>query len=55
MREDDTKEIIQERFQIYKKDTEPVLDYYKKLNKYSKLEVKRGVKDAPLLKELMLE
>lgn len=29
-RDDDTKEIIEHRFNIYFKDTKPVLDYYKK-------------------------
>jgi adenylate kinase len=37
-RSDDTPEIINNRLEVYKKQTEPLLDYYKKQNKLKQVE-----------------
>lgn len=54
-RSDDTsEEVIRKRFQVYTKDTEPVAEYYRELEKFKKVEGEGSVDDifAQLSKEI---
>ena len=55
VRDDDKESIIKERLEIYKKQTEPILEFYKK-NKDTKMidfEAKKGVQDYPEVKKIV--
>ena len=56
-RDDDREEIIRDRLEIYKKETEPILDFYKsKPNTVIvDFEAKNGKKDYPQIKYMLLE
>ena len=55
-RTDDTEDIILSRLQVYKDETMPLIDYYKKQkNVLQVFEVKKGLKDLPLLYKIVDE
>ena len=37
-REDDSEEVIKKRFKIYETETRPLINYYKSLNVYKRIE-----------------
>ncbi len=55
VRDDDKENIIMERLEIYKKKTEPILDFYRGKNGTVVLdfEAKKGVDDFPELKQIL--
>jgi adenylate kinase len=57
MREDDKEEIILSRLETYKSETLPILDYYQgnTSTPVIEFEAKRGKKDYPTIKEMLLE
>jgi adenylate kinase len=55
IREDDKEDIIRDRIDIYKKTTQPLEDYYNNMGILHSLELKRGIKDYPLLKEVVMQ
>lgn len=54
-REDDKESIIRDRLEVYKKYTLPLLDYYQKQNILIRFEPKKGKKDYPILKEIIID
>ena len=53
-RDDDKEGIILSRLQVYKDETMPLIDYYKKQKDMLKVfEVKKGLKDLPLLYKIV--
>ena len=53
-RDDDKEDIILSRLQVYKDETMPLIDYYKKQKDMLKVfEVKKGLKDLPLLYKIV--
>ena len=55
IRDDDKETIIKDRMEIYKQQTEPILDFYRngKVTKVIDLDPKHGVDDFPLIKSLL--
>ena len=45
-RDDDNSEILKNRIMVYKKDTLPVLEYYKNLNKLHSIDGMQNVEDV---------
>lgn len=57
-RDDDKESVIRDRFEVYKKETEPILDFYRNLKGETKvidLEPKKGVDDYPMIKKALQE
>jgi adenylate kinase len=56
-RDDDTEDVIRSRLNLYKEQTLPILDFYvaKPETKVVNIEAKRGKKDYPEVKEILLE
>ena len=56
-REDDKPEIILERLDLYKRETLPILDFYKSNTSTPVVdfEAKKGKKDYPYVKEILLD
>jgi adenylate kinase len=52
-REDDTEKVIRDRLSLYKEYTKPLEDYYQKKNLVRIFEPKKGIKDYPILLELV--
>ena len=52
-REDDKEDIIKSRLSIYKKETFPLVEYYRKQGILKTLEIKRGLKDFPKILALV--
>jgi adenylate kinase len=54
VRDDDKESIIRDRLEVYKKQTEPILDFYKleckNETKVIDFEAKKGVNDYPAIK-----
>ena len=42
VRSDDNMETLKHRFQTYKNETEPVIDYYEKMNKVLRIDANRA-------------
>lgn len=41
-REDDTKEVVEKRLEIFRQNNEPILDYYSKSNRLKKIDASQG-------------
>ena len=52
-RVDDTPEIIHDRIRIYNDEAKPLLKFYKQRNVLQNFEVKKGLKDLPVLLDLV--
>jgi len=53
IRDDDKESIIKDRMEVYNKQTQPILDFYKSMPSETKVvdyEAKRGVEDYPAIK-----
>lgn len=53
-RDDDTLETIKSRFEVFRNETTPVIDYFKQLGILRTFDVKKGIKDVDALIETML-
>lgn len=53
-REDDKIDIIQHRFDVYDRETEPVIEFYRSRNMLKSFTVHKGVKDADALFKVMM-
>lgn len=55
IRDDDKESIIKDRMEVYRKQTEPILDFYKGIpeTKVVDFEAKRGVDDYPTVKQII--
>jgi adenylate kinase len=54
-RDDDKEDIVKARFDVYEKQTAPLIEYYSKQNKLQDFAVKKGLDDTPrLFKELSI-
>lgn len=53
VRDDDKESIIKERMEIYKKQTEPILEFYKDETKVINFEAKKGINDYPKIRDLI--
>lgn len=45
-RDDDKEEVVRERYKVYKKNTEPVIEYYRKNNKIITIDGAKNVEDV---------
>jgi adenylate kinase len=45
-RDDDKEEVVRERYKVYKKNTEPVIEYYRKNNKIITIDGAQNVEDV---------
>ena len=56
-RDDDIESVIRDRLNIYNEQTLPILDFYKSKpeTKVINIEAKRGKKDYPEVKDLLME
>jgi adenylate kinase len=54
IRDDDREDIIRDRINLYKKKTQLLEDYYDKMGILYSLELKRGIKDYPILKDVVV-
>ena len=54
-RPDDEVEVIKERLQIYKDQTMPILEFYQNTTTVLDFEAKKGKKDYPILKDMLLK
>ena len=52
-REDDTEDIIRLRMEVYKAETAPLIDFYDRQGLLKSFVVKKGLKDTPLLFDLV--
>ena len=52
-REDDTEDIIRSRMEVYKTETEPLIDFYNDQGLLKSFVVKKGLKDTPVLFDLV--
>lgn len=46
VRSDDTEAVIQNRFVVYHKETQPILDFYKAIGKLHSFQITRGIPDT---------
>eukprot|EP00347_Sterkiella_histriomuscorum_P016879 403351496 len=56
IRDDDKESIIKDRMEVYRQQTEPIINYYKSLPNETRVidfEAKRGVEDYPEIKKLL--
>ena len=54
-REDDTKEIILQRIEVYKEETMPLIQFYTDLNILTTFNVKKGLGDIDALTDCVVE
>jgi adenylate kinase len=54
-RNDDTESIFRERLNIYKELTIPLENFYIKKGILTEIELKRGIKDYPILRDLVIQ
>ena len=56
VRADDNPKIIEDRFDIFEKRTQPVLEYYRKKNGLREYRIKQGVQDLPdILQSILIQ
>ena len=48
VRSDDNMEILRHRFHTYKNETEPVIEYYEKMNKVYRIDANRSANEVTL-------
>lgn len=52
-RKDDTEDVVRNRLEVYRRETEPLIKYYDSLGVLAPFPVRRGVQDLPELLELI--
>lgn len=52
-RQDDTEKIIRDRLNVYKDLTIPLENFYQEKNIMTEVELKRGIKDYPILRDIV--
>jgi adenylate kinase len=55
IRDDDKENVIKDRINLYKKKTQVLEDYFTQKGVLESLELKRGIKDYPLLKDVVIQ
>ena len=52
-RKDDTEAVVKDRLSVYRKETQPLIGFYRKLNILRDFEVKKGLDDLPILEAIL--